>query len=440
MSLSSSKTSQKIGLLTATFLVAAVMIGNGIYTSLGIQLLHVSSGFGILALWALAGVVALCGALCYAEIASQLPHSGGDYYYLMHIYHPALGVMAGIITLLAGFVAPISLASMAFGKYVQDFLPGIPPMLSSMLLVTVITITHLLDWRISVFFQNTLTTLKFLLIAAILCFGFSRTTLPLTLLLPSKTILLDLLKPSSGVVLLFCFYAYSGWNSSIYIADHIIAARRTIGWSLVLGTFFVTTLYLLLNTLFLLAVPKSTLCGKIDVATIVATHLFGPKGGFFIALLIAIGLISGVSGMIWIAPSMIQAMGRDLPALHWLSLLSPKKHLPIRSTLFQYVLTMLCLATGSFKAVLLSTQVPVIFSSMLGVLGVIVLRSGHGFDFSKGFRSPLYPLPALIFIALSILALLYTTMTNPLEAGIGFLIILGALGCYPLLCAQKRRP
>ena len=429
----------KIGLLTSIFLVASVMIGNGIYTSLGIQLESIPSGFGILALWALAGIVALCGALSYAEIASYLPHSGGDYYYLAHIYHPAIGTMAGIITLVAGFVAPIALASMAFGKYFQDFFPGVSPMLSSMLLVTIITIAHLLHWNVSVLFQNTLTILKFVLIAGIIVLGFYYTSLSPRILFPSRASFQALLEPTSGVVLLFCFYAYSGWNSSVYIADDIISSRKTVGWSLVIGTLLVILLYLLLNTIFLLAAPISALRGTLNVGTIVATHLVGPVGGRFMAGLIAIGLVSGISGMIWIGPRMTQAMGRDLVALRWLSPVS-RNHVPIRSTLLQYLLVLVVLATGSFKAVLVTTQVPIIFCSLLGVMGLIVLRQRHlkmetGISLSphRGFQCPLYPLPSLCFALLSLLALIYTIITNPLEAGIGGLIILGALGCYPIL-------
>ncbi|KAB2643953.1 MAG: amino acid permease [Verrucomicrobia bacterium] len=436
---SSSQRPHKIGLLTSVFLVASVMIGNGIYTSLGIQLMSIPSGFGILVLWTLAGIVALCGALSYAEIASYLPHSGGDYYYLAHIYHPAIGTMAGIITLLAGFVAPIALASMAFGKYFQDFFPGVPPMLSSMLLVTIITIAHLLHWNVSVLFQNTLTILKFVLIAGIIVFGFYYTSLSPKILLPSKRAFQELLEPTSGVVLLFCFYAYSGWNSSVYIADDIISSRKTVGWSLVIGTLLVILLYLLLNTIFLLAAPISALQGTLNVGTIVAIHLVGPVGGRIMAGLIAIGLVSGISGMIWIGPRMTQAMGRDLVALRWLSPVS-RNHVPIRSTLLQYLLVLVVLATGSFKAVLVTTQVPIIFCSLLGVIGLIVLRQRYlktetvtSLSPRRGFRCPLYPLPSLCFALLSLLALIYTIITNPLEAGVGGLIILVALGCYPIL-------
>src|SRR3990167_2701909 len=228
------RTNQKIGIFTSVILVMAIMVDTGIYTSLGLQLLSISSAFTILTLWVLAGIGALCGDLSYAELASLMPHSGGEYYYLSKIYHPAVGTMAGIIGQLAGFSAPIALASMAFGKYFQALFPSSNAMLSSIILVTVVTGAHLFNLRYSAIFQNSVTGLKFLLIAIFLYVGFRYATITPKIFLPSKVAIKELFHPSSGVVLVFCFYAYSGWNSSIYIADDVVSARRNVGRSLII--------------------------------------------------------------------------------------------------------------------------------------------------------------------------------------------------------------
>lgn len=160
--------------------------------------------------------------------------------------------------------------------------------------------------------------------------------------------------------------------------------------------------------------------------------------------LIAVGLVAGVSGMIWIGPRMTQMMGRDLFTLRWLGHTS-KASIPVRATLLQYMLIMIVLATSSFKAVLVSTQVPVIFCSLLGVIGVIVLRfrqhqqesSNASSEKAPRFYCPLYPLPPLFFAVVSSVALIYTMITNPFEASVGIVIILGALGAYPLLQRGK---
>src|ERR1043165_829694 len=106
-----------VGLGTATAIVIANIIGTGVFTSLGFQLIDIQSGFALLLLWVVGGIVSLCGALCYGELSAALPRSGGEYHFLSEIYHPAVGFMAGFISATVGFAAPVALAAMAFGRY-----------------------------------------------------------------------------------------------------------------------------------------------------------------------------------------------------------------------------------------------------------------------------------------------------------------------------------
>jgi basic amino acid/polyamine antiporter, APA family len=117
-------TERKISGLTATNIVVANMIGTGVFVSLGFQVISIHSDFAIMALWIIGGLLSLCGALCYAELAVALPRLGGEYNFLSRIYHPALGFMAGWISISIGFPAPIALSAMAFGSY---FLGELPP-------------------------------------------------------------------------------------------------------------------------------------------------------------------------------------------------------------------------------------------------------------------------------------------------------------------------
>src|SRR5216110_3488897 len=111
-----------IGFVTACSIVIANIIGTGVFTSLGFQLTDIQSGFALLMLWVIGGIAALCGALCYGELAAALPRSGWEYHFLSQIYHPALGFMAGFISATIGFAAPIALAAIAFGKYLHGVL------------------------------------------------------------------------------------------------------------------------------------------------------------------------------------------------------------------------------------------------------------------------------------------------------------------------------
>ena len=460
--MNSSSSRPKIGLVTCIFLTVAITIGSGIYTSLGLQLLTISHGFTILVLWGLGGLCALCGALSYAELASRLPHSGGEYYYLSKIYHPALGTMAGVITLFAGFVAPISLACMAFGKYLHACFPGCSPLGASLILITLVTIAHLFNLSFSAAFQDVITIFKFGLIALFLYLGFRYAAISPRVLLPSSATWHELLQPNSGVALLFCFYAYSGWNSTAYIADDVATSQRTVGWSLVIGTLLVTLTYLLLNVVFLLSAPIGELRGVIDVGTVVATNLVGTAGGKIMAVLIAGGLVAGVSGMTWIGPRITQVMGQNLPALFWFSRTS-SNNIPWRATLLQYGFIIVVLLTSSFKMLLIATQIPVLICELLGVLGIMVLRrrekkgsvpvnlqmksqitgltsfSHEGRNASLVlFPCPFYPIPPLLFAAISIAALIYTITTNLQDALWGFLLIALGLILHPVFKTKFR--
>ena len=423
---------RKIGLVTCVFLVLAIVVGNGIYTNLGLQLLSVSSNFTILALWLIGGICALCGALSYAELSSLMPHSGGEYYYLSRIYHPALGTTGGIMTQYGGMIAPTALASMAFAKYVSGIFPSYHPTMIAIALVTLITGTHLIKLGFSAGFQDTITTLKFLLVGTILFLGFRYATQSPTIFLPNASSLKELFLPSSGVTLLFCYYAYAGWSSATYIADDVSSSRKTVGRSLIIGTLLATIIYLAMNAIFLMSAPSSELRGVIDVGHVVATHLLGASGGNVMAALIAIGLMAGVSGMIWVGPRITQMMGKDLPALSFFEHVSAT-NVPVRAMLLQYVLVVLLLLTSSFKIVLVSSQFTLIVCQIMTVFGVSVLRKKNlPAESQEIFRSPLYPLPQIIFIGVSLLALGYTATTNPLESAIGIGVILFGLALYPL--------
>ena len=131
-----------IGFVTASSIVIANIIGTGIFTSLGFQLNDTQSGFSLLMLWIIGGIAALCGALCYSELAAALPRSGGEYHFLAKIYHPALGFMAGFVSATVGFAAPIALAAMAFGHYFNGVFGAGSPVVLSFVVVWIVTIFH----------------------------------------------------------------------------------------------------------------------------------------------------------------------------------------------------------------------------------------------------------------------------------------------------------
>src|SRR4051794_29139091 len=149
----------------------ADMIGVGVFTSLGFEVAALPAGFPILALWAVGGVLALCGALVYGELAAALPRSGGEYNLLSAIFHPGVGFLAGWISITVGFAAPAALAAMTFGTYLNRAFETIGAVPMSVGIVLAVTLVHLLGTRTGSVFQNFSTVHKVALILVMIVAG-----------------------------------------------------------------------------------------------------------------------------------------------------------------------------------------------------------------------------------------------------------------------------
>jgi APA family basic amino acid/polyamine antiporter len=396
---SSTQSTRTISLLTATCIVVANMVGTGIFTSLGFQVGDLPTGFAIMALWAIGGLCALCGALSYAELGAALPRSGGEYHFLREIYHPAVGFVAGWISATVGFAAPVAIAAIPFGTYLAGVVPGLNPLFLSLAVVWVTTLVLLWDLRLGSGFQNTSTLLKVVLILVIIAAGFYvKGTQPISFL-PVRADRALIVSTPFAISLYWVMYAYSGWNASTYIVGEVRNPTRTIPFSLGIGTALVTALYLGINAVFLRTTPAAEMAGKQEVGLIAGVHIFGEAGGKVMAVFIALGLVSAVSAMMWIGPRVTVAMGEDLRALSWLARRNARG-MPVRATLVQFAIVNLLILITSFQKVVNYVQFSLMLSSTLTVLGVIVLRWRRP-DLPRPYRTWGYPVTPLIFLAVS---------------------------------------
>jgi len=207
-SIKSTPPKRTIGFVTACSIVIANIIGTGIFTSLGFQLKDIQSGFALLMLWVIGGVAALCGALCYGELAAAMPRSGGEYHFLSKIYHPALGFMAGFVSATVGFAAPVALAAMAFGQYFNGVFGAGSPMVLSFVVVWIVTVFHVGNLRVGSVFQNVSTLVKLLLIGALIGAGFFVPSKQPISFLPAPGDKAAILSGAFAVALVYVMYSY----------------------------------------------------------------------------------------------------------------------------------------------------------------------------------------------------------------------------------------
>ena len=162
---------RRIGLLTATLLVVANMIGTGVFTTTGFLIRDLRSPLVVLIGWAVGGALAVCGALAYAELTAALPRNGGEYQILRRVFHPAVGFVAGWVSLIVGFSAPIAAAAIGFGKYAGAIVPGLEPVDAALALVLVVSCLHGLHVRAGAGVQNLFTGAKVVLILVLIGAG-----------------------------------------------------------------------------------------------------------------------------------------------------------------------------------------------------------------------------------------------------------------------------
>ena len=226
----------KFSSTTAIAIVIANMIGTGVFTSLGFQLMDVQAGSAILLLWVIGGIAALCGALTYAELGSQLPRSGGEYNFLGRLYHPAMGFVSGWISITIGFAAPIALAAMTFAAYLGSAFEGLSKEMLAVSLILSLAVLHGVTRSLSGGTQVVFTALKVALVL-----GFSAAALTVGETRPvdfsfGETEIAYLGSGAFAVSLIYVNYAYTGWNAATYLIDEVDEPARNLPKILIAGT------------------------------------------------------------------------------------------------------------------------------------------------------------------------------------------------------------
>jgi len=402
-------------------LVIANMIGTGVFTTLGLQAAAVPDAPALLLLWLLGGIVALCGALSYAELAAALPDSGGEYHFISRIYGPRLGTIAGWLSLIVGFGAPVALAAMACGRYLAVALP-LPPLWLALGAVTLVAAIHALDLDLGRRFQVIATLLKLALILLLILAGMLMPPVPGALpLQPSRATLSAIASAPFALAVIYVSYAYSGWNAATYVSAEVRRPRQTVPRALALGTALVTLLYLLLNLSFLRQIPAGELPGTVEVGAAAAVRLFGVAGSQLVSVALGMLLISSLSAMLLAGPRVLDRMAEDWPGLRPFSARN-RRGAPFRAVLSLWLLASAMILTDSFAAVLGAAGFTLGLSALLTVVGVMRLRRQEP-ALPRPYRIPWYPLPPLLFALVSVLSLGVVATAQPLPVGAGLALL-----------------
>ena len=424
---------------TVMAVVIANMIGTGVFTSLGFQLIDIQSGFAILLLWALGGLIAICGSMTYAELGAALPRSGGEYNFLSEIYHPCAGFISGWISATIGFAAPTALAAITFAAYLMSIFPNIDNNWSRQLvasaLIVILAIIHSSSRKNSGGLQVAFTLIKIGIIV-LFCLSailLTNNTQPISFT-PSHEDIDLIIDGSFAISLIYVSYAYTGWNAATYLSSELENPQKTLPWVLIFGTIIVTVLYVSLNYVFLKVTPIEDMQGKLEVGYIAAQSAFGSVAADLTGIALALLLISTVSAMTLAGPRVLQVIGEDFKILRILAS-SNKDRIPINAIYIQSLIAVIFILSSSFESILVFAGFTLALNSFATVLAIFVLRKKQP-EVTRPYKTFAFPFPPLIYLVLTGWTLYFVLINRPIEVLFSFMIIVSG-GILYLISSKK---
>jgi len=437
---------REIGLFSAVILVIANMVGTGIFTTSGFIIKEVGDTYTMLLCWLVGGIFALSGALCYSELGAMFPKAGGEYVFLRESFGKGTAFISGWISLVVGFSAPIAAAAIAFATYLFRLLPSLahgeialtllsvdllrisPVTLCAACIIIIISLAHYHSISLGTRVQNTLTLFKigFIILFIVAGFFWGRGS---TTHVASALTVRSVFQDKFAIALIFVSFAYSGWNAAAYLGAEIKNPARNIPLSLLAGTIFVMFLYLLLNAVYIYALPAAEMSGILEIGAKSAVVLFGEGVGKYFTGAIALGLLSVLSAMIMAGPRVYYAMAKDGVFFALFGKVNKLRHTPSYAIFFQAAVSVIMVFTASFDKLLLYIGFTLSLCATLTVIGMMKLRFVRP-EFQREYRTFGYPFTPLLFISGNLWIIWFSITSRPVTSIYGIATIIFGYSVY----------
>lgn len=432
-----------LGGVGATALVAGTVIGTGIFVSPSLVADQVGAPGLSLLVWAVCGLLALCGGLCYAELGAALPRTGGQYAYFRRAFPgellPFLFGWSMFFVVLTGVQAAVATAFAIYAGYFLD--PVISYGVWEQRLVAISCIAFLAAMNIIGVamggrIQVLVTILKVAALAGLVAVGLRlgpgvASSGALAPLLPEGAPAVAALG-AFGTAMIVALFAYNGWWYSTYVAEEVREPERNVPRSIFFGMAIVLLLYLLANVVYLQVLPFETLRTSERPAADVMSVLLGPAGGTFIALAVMVSAFGTVNAQMLSIPRIYFAMARDGLFFRWIRRVHPRYRTPAWAIAAQAVWASGFALSGTFRQIVTYTAFPNYFFLSLGVVALIALRFREP-DLLRPYRVVLYPLTPLLFLGVFGWYLVNSVVYEFRDTMVGIVLALSGLPFYFIL-------
>ncbi len=273
---------RQLGLFDSTMILMGIVIGSGIFLMTGIMAKSLPSGGLLLLAWIVGGLVTLTGALVYAELGAAMPEAGGQYVYLREAYTPLVAFLNGWVIFLVYMCGGIALLGVAFSEYFGSFFPLLSTttylistdlfsvstgQVVAVVLIILLSIVNYIGVVFGKMVQNILTVIKTGAILLLIIFGLLVDKgVPIDLSFAASGISFSQLVVGFGVAMVAVFWAFDGWNNVNFVAGEIKNPARNLPLAIIGGTALVGLIYVMVNVVYLKALPISEMAGVVTIA------------------------------------------------------------------------------------------------------------------------------------------------------------------------------
>lgn len=434
---------RQLGLSSAIALVISGVIGVGIFLYPAVMAKSLGSPVLLLTVWLVMGLAALCGALCYGELATRFPEAGGGYVYLREAYGPRIAFLYGWMLMLVldpGLTAALAVGLTNYSSYI---VPLSPLMMKSLGIGTILVLAaiNILGVRLGARMMMVLTLLKVGLLLFIVSWGFGsglgdwNNFQPFAGQRPGSDPLFAALA-GAGVA---GFFSFAGWWDLTKLAGEVREPARTLPRALLLGLLVITVIYILTSAAFLyLVAPEQVPTGEASAQTFAAQVgqvLFGSTGKQIFSAIVAGSLLGSLAAYIMAAPRVYYAMARDHLFIKEVAVVDARFGTPARAIALQAVLASILVTIGTFDAIIAYFFFVTVVFIALTVVAVFVFR--HTSGSTTDYRTPGYPVTPLFFLLIIAVLLFLLASNNPKQAFLGVGVVLLGVPVYQLLFRKK---
>jgi APA family basic amino acid/polyamine antiporter len=431
---------RQIGLGTATALIVGEVIAVGIFLTPAGMAKSLGSPVWLLIVWLLMGGMALCGALCYGELAARFPEAGGGYVYLREAYGRPVAFLYGWMALLVMDPGLTAVLAVGLASYVGYIFKLSPAGLKAVAIgsIVFVALVNMRGVRLGGWLIRWLTILKLGLLGLVIVWGFGLRAghwsnfQPLVAQRPGSEALLGAL--AGGIV--GAFFSFGGWWDLSKLAGEVRDPEHTLPRALIYGVTILTAVYILTSAAFMYLVPLEQVTSGEIFAAQAGEVLFGRLGGQVLSGIVIVAVLGSLAAVVMSAPRVYFAMARDGLFIPAAAAIHPRYGTPARAIIIQATLASLLVLVGSFNTIISYFVFVVVIFIALTVAALFVLRRKA--PQSIVYRTPGYPLTPIIFLLLIALLLFLLGRHRPKQAILGVCVVALGLPVYYLMFRRRR--